>query len=250
MKENEFYYNTLINSLVFSLNIKNDLNIYCAFFNNNRDIFLYMVQRIGIYLEKCNSKGIFDSKVKNNIHEIANYLYEKFPYLTNEKNDSDKLLLNDFLNAIKKHLNVCLDSNCDYVREQILMRNYGVKNKLNPHWRGLKQISDDIIDTFKNEYYTSISKDILFINLLNEPRDNFYNSDYKNFTLDKDFYRSINYFWLTSPEFRSNHKYYGRIKFMISSNLEMLTDLFMSGDFDDEEFADIHNASLRLLKVK
>lgn len=250
MSENAFYYNTLINSLVFSPNIKNDLKIYCSFFENNRDGFLYIVKCFGNYLEKHKGQNIFDTRVKNNIYEIANYLYEKFPYLTSKINDSDKLLLNDFLNAIKKYLNICSDSNSNYIKEQILMRNYGVKSKLSPYWQGLKQISDDTIDTFKNEYYTSISKDILFINLLNKPRNSFYNSDYKAFTLDKDFYRSINYFWLTSPEFRKNHKYYERIKFMISSNLEFLTDLIISGDFDDEEFSDIHNASIRLLKIK
>lgn len=250
MITNELYYDTLINSLAFSPNIKRDLNIYCSFFNNNRDSFLYMGKRFGNYLEKHKEQNIFDSRVKSNIYEIVNYLYEKFPYLTNKINDSDKLLLNGFLNSVKRYLNCCLDNNTDYIRKQILMRDYGVKSKLSPYWRYLGQISDNTIDTFKDKYYTSISKDILFINLLNEPRDSFYNSDYKDFTLDKGFYRSINYFWLTSPEFRSNNEYYERIKFMISSNLELLIDLIISGDFDDEEFADIHSASLRLLKIK
>ncbi len=248
MKNNELYYDTLINSLAFSPNIKNDLNVYCAFFNNNRNVFLYFAQRLGIYLEKHKGKGIFDLKVKNNVYEIISYLYSRFPYSTNNINDRDKLLLNEFLNSIKVYLNCCSDNNLDFIREQILMRDYGSKSKLNPNWRVLKKVVDCDIELCKGEYYASISRDILIMNLLNESSDDFYNNDYEAFLLNKDFYRSINYFWLTSSEVHLNKQYYERISFIINTNL----DLLMSGsdDFADEEFADIHNATHRLLKIK
>lgn len=250
MVNSELYYDTLINSLIFSPDINNDLKIYCSFFKNNSKGYLYMIERLEAYLNKYNNENIFDSNVKNNIYEIVNYVYSNFPYMTDKSDDNDRLLLNDFLNSVKRYLNNCSNNNTNYIREQILICDYGVKNKLNPYWRYFNQMSDDAIGMLKDEYYVSISKDILFINLLNESRDNFYHSDFENFTLDKDFYRSINYLWLTSSEFRLNNEYYERINLMIRSNLELLTKLIKSDDFDDEEFIDIHNVSLKLLKIK
>lgn len=243
MSENAFYYNTLINSLVFSPHIKNDLKIYCSFFENNRDGFLYMAKCFGNYLEEHKGQNIFDKKIKNNIYEITNYLCEDFPY---DNVNSDKLLLNDFLNAIKKYLNVC-SNNTDYIREQILMRDYGIKSKLSPNWYALKNVADSDIELYKEEYYESISRDILILNLLKEPRENFYHNDYKSFLLNKDFYRSINYFLLTSSLIK-NEQYIERINFIIKNNIDLLADLIVNGDFSDEEFSDIHVASLRHLK--
>lgn len=246
MSENAFYYNTLINSLVFSPNIKNDLEIYCSFFKNNRDGFLYMSKCFGIYLEAHKGQNIFDKMVKNNIYEITNYLCEDFPYIVGDNVNSDKLLLNDFLNAIKKYLNAC-SNNTDYIREQILMRDYGIKSKLSPYWYTLKNVADSDIELYKEEYYTSISRDILILNLLNEPEENFYRSDYEKFLLNKDFYRSINYFLLTSSLIK-NTQYVERINFIIKNNLDLLADLIIKGDYDDEDFSDIHIASIRLLR--
>ncbi len=248
MINEELYYDTLINSLVFSPNIENDLNVYCAIFNNNRDIFLYMVKRLGVYVEKYKGNGIFDPKVKNNIHEIVYYLYSKFPYLTDNKNDSDKLLLNEFMHSIKMYLNVCSNNNFNFIREQILMRDYGVKNKLNPNWYALKKVADSDIEIYKDEYYASISMDILIMNLLNESKEDFYNNDYDAFLLNKNFYRSVNYFWLTSSDVRLNKEYYDRTAFIIKNNLDILSS--DSDDFIDEEFFDIQNSSIRLLKFK
>lgn len=246
MSDNAFYYNTLINSLVFSPNIKNDLKIYCSFFENNRDGFLYMTECFGRYLEGHKAQNIFDGMVKNNIYEIANYLYEKFPYVGCNTINSDKLLLNDFLNAIKKYLNVC-SNNTDYIREQILMRNYGVKSKFSPYWSTLKKIADSDIELYKEEYYVSISRDILILNLLKKSEENFYHNDYEAFLLNKDFYRSINYFLLTSSLIK-NTQYVDRINFIINNNLDLLADLIIKGDYDDEKFSDIHTASIRLLR--
>lgn len=247
MSDNAFYYNTLINSLVFSPNIKNDLKINCSFFENNRDGFLYMTECFGRYLEEHKAQNIFDGMVKNNIYEIANYLYEKFPYVGCNTINSDKLLLNDFLNAIKKYLNVC-SNNTDYIREQILMRDYGIKSKLSPYWSTLKKIADSDIELYKEEYYVSISRDILILNLLKESEENFYHNDYEAFLLNKDFYRSINYFMVKENKLFENSEYLKRVKFIREKDLDILT----SGQYEennvDEEFYDIASVNNRLIK--
>ena len=152
-----------------------------------------------------------------------------------------------FLNAIKKYLNVC-SNNTDYIREQILMRDYGVKSKFSPYWSTLKKIADSDIELYKEEYYVSISRDILILNLLKESEESFYHNDYEAFLLNKDFYRSINYFMVKENKLFENSEYLKRVKFIREKDLDILT----SGQYEennvDEEFYDIASANNRLIK--
>lgn len=250
MKDKMLYYDTLINSLVFSLNIKDDLKLYCEFFNNNRDAFLYIFERLGIYIaNNKTTQNKFDIITNNNFYEIILYLYSNFPYEISNSKSTDRKVLNDFFNTVKIYLANCSDNNCDYIREQILIRDYALTGKFNFIWPKLKKTPDFIIEEYKGEYYKAISNDILVMNLLNESKENFYNNDYEAFLLNKDFYRSINYFILTSNNIALNADYLERISYIINNNLNALKNYDGSFDLDDE-FFDIHNATQHLLKKK
>ena len=245
-KLESYYYDILIRSLFFSLHVESDLDIYFKDFDRNK--YLVMVEQIGLYIEHYQDNLALDDHIRNNIYKIISYLSQHIENYS----DNDKILVTDFVNSVKRYLNQNFSSNInDYIREQILIRDYGMKkSNLNLLWQKLKHVPDESIEFFKNEYYESISQDIvLLLYLLENPAD-FYNYDYKVLMFNNNFYRTVNYLVLTKTDLFLDKDYLERINFVIDKNIETLINIEQNNDnyVLDCEFCDLHNVNCKLLK--
>lgn len=242
----DIYYKTLVHSLLFSISIENDLDIY--FKDLKREDYFNIIHYFQTYFSDDNPNLIINFEIKNNMYKIIEYLTECFK----DESYDDKVLINDSVNCIKRYLNQdFIDNTNDYLREQILLRDYGVKkSNFNITWQKLKFVPVEAIEYFKNEYFESISKDVvLFIYLLDDD-NNFYNNDYNDILMSKNFYRTLNYLILTKKEIFQNDNYLKKILYIIEQNIKVLSKLSdedIQSDIDDE-FLEIHNISNKLLK--
>ncbi len=248
MLSNKFidcYYETLFNSLLFSLNIEHDLNIY--FRTYKKDDYFNIINYFCSYLDKKSDDMVMDYKIKNNIYKLMDFITNVFK---NETYD-DKVEINKAVNFVKKFLNRDFYYNIsDYLKNQILIRDCGInKNSLNPFLIKSKHISNEAVEMFRDEYCESISKDIVLLFYLLDDEKEFYTNDSNFLLLDKNFYRTLNYFILTQKDLLLENDYINRIGFVINRNLELFNNL--DDDYDDSdanEIFNLHNVSVKLLK--
>lgn len=234
----EYFYKVTINSLVFSNNIDEDLNTYFKDFTTGE--FLYILNLLKMYLEQKNNQQDFDYFAKNNIYKMTTFF-------------CDKVQSNDDLNQIKIYLNNQSEDNSDFLRQQILLRDYATFKFANlKMYINLQKISSDIILENKKEYYSSINYDMLFLISLMISDKDFYDFDYTANAFNKSFYRSLNYFSCVKPDILMNSKNLERIKYVMDCdtvNLEKLSNEYygeLSEDF--YEYIDIRNVSIKKIR--
>lgn len=208
---NIIYNYTLINSLVFAVDIKEYIKNHLKIDNIDKSMLL---KGLRSYLSINKNQNIFDNKIKDNFYFLIDYLSEQNCFI-------DSLEKNSIINDMKIMLNNISCDNLDFIRSQILLRDYG---NLHYAWNKAKinKISDQVINRCKDSYYGSISNDFLVINLLLLEKQKFYNQDHKLFLLCTDFYRSINYFTQNYSILFQNLDLVNRIKFIMSEDLKLL----------------------------
>lgn len=243
---NEFidmiYNYTLINSLVFSIDIEKFIHDNLKIDNFNTSILLKNFKN---YLAINKDKNIFDDQIKDNCYFFINYISE----IDNITEKSEK---NSIINEMKINLNNTSYSNFDFLREQILLRDYG-DSHYNRNKAKINKISDRILNDYKEIYYRSISNDFLVMSLLLIEEQKFYNEGYKLFLLCKDFYRSINYFIQNYNFLFKSLDWLNRIKFVMNKDLRLLTNVDDVSNLEfeseiDDEFLDIMEITQKLVK--
>ena len=234
----EYFYEVTINSLTFSNNIDEDLNIYFKKFTNIE--ILNLLEQLKLFLEQKNNENIFDSFSKNNIYKMTTFFCDKLGY----KED---------VNQVKIYLNNQTENNSDFLRQQILLRDYAASrlDNLKMYMR-LQKTSDDIIFENKKEYYSSINYDMLFLMKLIMSDKDFYDFDYTANAFNKSFYRSLNYFIKVKPQILKDSKNLERIKYIMDYDTSNLRRVFNenSDDFSEDfyEYIDIRNVSVNKMR--
>lgn len=229
------YNDTLIKSLIFSHNI-GDYISYLGVDDIDKSLLLEMVYN---YLLKNRNSNIFDEKIKANFYTLITYIVEDSDMVRNVET-------NVTINDIKIILNSLDNNNLPFLKNQISLRDYGAIYKFNN--LKLKRLFKEDISIIKSTYYKSITDDFAILNMLRIDDSLFYDENYKKYLLNKNFYRSINYFMVKESKLFENPEYLERIKFIRETDLDMLT----SGQYDenniDDEFYDIASINNRLIK--
>ena len=237
------HYNyTFIESTLFS----NDINFHIKNYIENRENFDFAFSFDMLYKYICTNcdENVFDNFVKSNAYILADYFYS-------HDNISSKKEKTEMLNKIKICLNSLENNNYYFLRDQIALRKFGLKyTDKSFKLKALKVTKDEYLEELKPIYYASIANDINLLILLMEQSDQFYNDDYKILMLNKNFYRSVNYFLLTNEVMFSANDNLAKIKYIIEQNLNYI---FKSGedinqDCIDDEFLDIANVTTCLIK--
>lgn len=229
------YNDTLIKSLIFSSNIRNYIS-YLELDYIDKSELLEIAYNC---LLKNRTSNMFDEKIKANFYTLIRYILEDDNIVSN----SDE---NTIINDIKIILNSLDNNNFSFLKAQVSSRDYGTIYKFNN--LKLKQLFKEDIFIIKNIYYQSITDDFAILNMLRINDSLFYNGNYKNYLLNKNFYRSINYFMVKENKLFENSEYLKRVKFIREKDLDILT----SGQYEennvDEEFYDIASVNNRLIK--
>ncbi len=179
-----FVYNwNFINSLAFSSNIKKAVtaDIFSDCFEPSN-----ILSFLPLYLLKCKALNIFDDDIKNNLYLLINHIAEL-------DKKTDKYKKNEILNNMKIILNNMGTDNYDFIRNQIILRDFGNLN-YKKNLKKINNISNDIIDDSKSTYYDSIENDYAMLKFLMLNKKDFCDKYYKDVFLTKNFYRSINSF--------------------------------------------------------
>jgi len=231
----------LINSLIFSSNIDRSIN---KVINNESFSYFKILEFLSVYLPIYQEYNIFDDHIKNNLYFLINYFAE---------NDlkTDKYKKTNMLNSLKILLNNINNNNYDFIRKQILLRDFGNLN-YNKNLKKINNITTDVLDKYKYIYYSSIENDYATLNYLMINKDIFYNEFYKEVFLSKNFYRSINSFLNDNYILFCNETdFLSKVNF----SLDKIGEFIINGsDFDisqanfDEEFFDIVNVTEKLVK--
>ena len=237
-----FVYNwTLINSLAFNPNLKqvisDDLYINC--FDQSR-----LLELLRLYLYGCKNLNNFDEDIKNNLYFLIGYIAEL-------DKTTDKYKKNDMINDMKILLNNTGNNNYDFIRNQIILRDFGNLN-YNKNLKKLNKVSDDNLNEFKNIYYNSIGNDSVILSFLMLNNGKFYNDGYKEVFLTKEFYRSVNVF-LNDHYclFCNETDFLNKIDFCFNKIIEFVEcssdTVILNADLD-EEFFDIAEVTKKLVK--
>lgn len=229
------YNDTLIKSLIFS----HDISDYISCLSLDEIDKTVLLDITYNFLLKNRNSNMFDEKSKANFYSLIIYILEDY----NIVNNSDE---NAIINNIKIILNSLDSNNLPFLKNQVSLRDYGTIYKFNN--LKLKQLFKEDIFIIKNIYYRSITDDFAILNMLRIDDSLFYDENYKKYLLNKNFYRSINYFMIKENKLFENSEYLKRVKFIREKDLDILT----SGQYEennvDEEFYDIASVNNRLIK--
>lgn len=229
------YNYTFINSLIFSSNIRNYINEL----EIDKIDKSYLLDLSKDYLLENKTNNMFDDKLKQNFYLLIGYISENNNLVNNYEENS-------IINAIKITLNNLDNDNLEFLRKQILLRDYGSIYKFNK-FKLNRMLATDMT-RLKEIYYKSITDDLAVLNMLRLGSSMFYNEAYKMYLLSKNFYRSTNYFMLKESRLFENCEYLNRLRFIKEQDL----DLLVSGQYDenniDSEFYDIASVNNRLIK--
>lgn len=216
-----------INAIIFSDNINNRLKII----ENNSVDKIFLLDLFYAYLQKNKDRNMFDEKLINNCYKLIDYL-----------NQSNIDQLNK-INEMKIILNNDENYNLGFLRSQILLRDYGSSYYSFNRIR-INKIPDSVISKLKEVYYLSIVYDLNFLNIFKYDEETF-NKVNDMYLLNKNFYRSLNYFIIKCGPFFKNQNYMNRIRFIIEKDLNLILNKMY--DVDDE-FFDIVNVTNHLIK--
>lgn len=231
----------LINSLVFTNNF--DCNLIKILMNYNLKPS-QLLNLISTYLQINKDSKIFDNNIKNNVYNLIGYIAS----LDDEIKPLEK---NKMLNNMKILVNNMDNNNYDFIRSQILLRDYGNFNyKWNYH--KLKRIPDYYLDELKNVYYNSIENDFNMLNFLLLDNEQFYNKKYELNLGYKQFYRSMNVFINNnSVLFYKDDDAINKIKFMMEKDINIILNDAYNSVFSEDynnEFLDIIFVTEKLVK--
>ena len=230
-----FYNYAFINAILFTDDIKRRIKIM----EENKVDKDFLLNIFYNYLIKNKDREMFDIKLKNSCYTFIDYLCN---------NSSDKDRVNNIakINEMKRIINNSDDYNLGFVRAQILMRDYGSSyyslNRIK-----LNHVPDNYILQLKETYYYSIVYDLNFLNIFKFDNATF-NKVSGMYLLNKNFYRSLNYFILKAGCLFKNNYYRDKIRFVIEQDLNVLINRQYNENDVDEEFFDICNVTNRLIK--
>lgn len=234
---------TMINSLIFSSNIINDINIRISDQLVSEDYEQFLLELSNL-VEHYKDFEMFDDYIKNNIYVLVNYLLGKCDKLNIEKRY-------ELLNKIKITLNNCSTNNTEFIRNQISIRNYGLRyNKNSFRLRDVKNASSTTIDSLKGLIYDSISYDIDILNLMESENHKEVYEQANMFFATKAFYRSLNYFLVTNQFIFFDSNKFEKIKYVLDENIKKIYGMEDEIELEkyDDEFFDIASISTKLVK--
>ena len=233
---------TLINSLIFSFDIKNDINVRLKQFDN--ETCEQFIQELIKLVEHYKNYEMFDKHIKNNIYDLMDYLL-------NVNNNLNKEKKCEYLNELKLILNNCSNDNTEFIRNQISIRDYGLRyNKNKFKLRDVKNASDSTINSLKGLIYDSISYDIDILNLMESENHKEVYEKASMFFATKAFYRSLNYFLVTNQFIFFDSNKFEKIKYVLDENIKKIYGIEDEIELEkyDDEFFDIASISTKLVK--
>ena len=232
---NLIYDYTLIESLVFALDTKLYID-KLGIDNLDKTKLLYNFQE---YLQENKDENIFDDTLKNKYYYLLDYINDR-------SNKEERLVQNEIVRDIKIALNNIGNNNFDFLKEQILLREYSIRN-YSYNWFVINRISNQTILENKEIYYDSISKDFLFLNLLlmdeTEFRDN-----YQKYLLNINFYRSMNYFLAIYNWLFKKPEILDKAKFIIYNDELLIKNSKYNSQEIDQNLSSILNVTKKMVK--
>lgn len=226
------YIYTLIESLVFNIDIKKDIKQLIDITNIDKNILL---KNLNEYLKINKDDNIFDDEIRKNYYYLIDYLVENSGFL--EKKEQNSLV-----REMKITLNNLSLDNLEYLKEQILLREYALINyELNHLF--INTIKKQTILNNKYIYYNSISKDFVFLQLLLMDDEEF-DKNYSDYLLNIDFYRSMNYFTSVYSDLFKNLNIFNRLKIIIENDEILLK----TGKYDEQDTVKYFNSILNVTK--
>lgn len=229
---NNIYNYTVLNSIVFSTDIREFITEHLNMDRINEDA---LIDNMYNYLLDNKDDDMFDENIKENFYFLIDYLLKNM--------DKNKIKQkNPMINEMKRMINNLHTNNLEYLREQILLREHAF---INYNWNKLiiNKISDSTILEYKDIYYNSISNDLFFLHLLLINDEQFY-KEYSKYLLHNDFYRSVNYFMSIYDILFTNIEYLKRIQFIIEQN----SILINKGENVDKDFIALEKISKKVVK--
>ena len=232
---NRIYDYTLIESLVFALDIKKYIDKLGIENYNKKKLLCNFYE----YLQANKDENIFDKKLKNNYYYLLDYINDN-------STKSERLEQNEIIRDIKIALNNIGNDNLDFLKEQIILREYSIRF-YNFNLFMINKISNQTILDYKDVYYESISNDFLFLDLLLKDEKDF-QDNYSKYLLNVNFYRSMNYFLAIYDWLFQKSEILDRTKFIIENDSLLLKNLQYSSSEFDEELSMICNVTKKMVK--
>lgn len=232
--EDNIYLYLIINSLVFSDGIGSYMR-RCKFNELSKSV---------IFNSLCNYLTIEPDYSRFNIRN-KNNLYFLIDYLVGDDNSPETIGMNERLEQLRCIVHQIKDNNAGFLLEQYIIREFGAFN-FKSHFRKLSRNFLENIMSLEREYYQSINNDYSVFSLL-KSSDETYLKNVKNFSMAKDFYRSINYFLVAFPDLFLNLKYFNRVLDVIKNGDYQMDQLGI--DNIDIDFIDLSNVTKKMVNV-
>lgn len=232
--ERNIYFYLVINSLVFSDGIGSYM----------RKVKFDTIEKSTIFSSLCNYLTIEPDYSRFNIRN-KNNLYFLIDYLMGTDNTPETLRMNEILGQLRCIVHQIRNNNVEFLLEQYIIRELGIFN-FQSHYRKLRRNFSENIMSLEREYGQSITNDYSVFCLL-KSSDETYLEYVKNFSMSKNFYRSINYFLTVYPDLFLNLKYFNRILDVIKNGDYQMDQLGI--DNVDIDFINLSNVTKRMVNV-